>query len=172
MADEKNYPEATWLTVPEGCVRGYTVQMENGEPLQLAEVTLPKGFTDTAGNDLSYFRFTVRDYQVDPGKSRKSEKSHTIRIPQVSNKTGEEWNIKMYKETGHYEDPENKQGWVTDERLEYECTSKQLDAAVKARTQAYKESKTVAAKGQDAAARAAERNEGAVKKAPSQNIKL
>ena len=93
---------------------------KTGESIKMANVTLPKG-TNHDGMDLSYYQFTVKATQVDPG-GQKYESTHSIRFPE-RNSYGDPWTVDLRRDFGFHEP--KSQNWISNVS-EHRMTSKEL----------------------------------------------
>ena len=141
MAEKTNQDRnGVFITVParisakQESVRPFDIpgKGEDGQPLKLAEITLPKG-TEVGGQDVSYYKFTVTDKQLDPG-GQKYPSTHSILLPEQNNKTGADWNVKLQRDFGGYDSGNN---WVPDIK-EVECTTKELQTSMQEQYERYK----------------------------------
>lgn len=132
---------AVFVTIPakvsadQESVRSFWVQNDDPQrpQLKLAEITLPKG-TEINGQDASYYKLVVRDFQVDPG-GQKYPSTHSLQLLDHNRETGEQWNLTLKRDFGQYDADKN---WVPDEK-EIKCTSRDLQEAMKAQYENYKQ---------------------------------
>lgn len=123
----------TKIAANQESVRRYEVPGKDGEdPLKLAEVTLPMG-TEVNGKDVSFYKFSIRETQLNPG-GQKYPSTHSILQPEVNNKTGEAWNIKL-----NAPNTKNEAGEWVPKGEPVNCTTRELETAMKEQYESYKD---------------------------------
>lgn len=103
---------------------GVPVLSDDG--IALAEVTLPRG-TQVRGEDVSFYRFTIRKTQLDPGGQR-FLRTHSILLPRINQATGDEWQVTL---TRNWWRKDQSGTPVVERTRKVVCTSSELRQALR-----------------------------------------
>lgn len=106
-----------------------------GSMRKMAEITLPRG-TEHNGTDLSYYRFSITENQLDPG-GQKYESTHSILLPSENSKQ-DPWMVNLSRDFGHWlESKDGKRQWIED-RKTYALSSVELREVCRSQYEHYK----------------------------------
>jgi hypothetical protein len=135
VATEKR--AAVFVTVPSrigkdrSSLREWSLTTEGGKTRDMVDCTLPHG-TTLNGEDLSFYKFTVPAFCVDPG-GQKYANTHSI-VFSPDKETGEFYNVTLSRDFGAH----NQNGeWLKDVK-KVEVSPAELSAALKAQYVEYK----------------------------------
>lgn len=137
--ENSNERHGVFITIPakisatQESVRRFEVPgKDGGDPVRLAEITLPYG-TQVNGEDVSYYKTVVSANQLDPAGQRYPT-THSVLLPETNLKTGEDWQVKLTRDFGGRDDSGT---WVPDidEKI---ITPKEFQVAMKEQYESYK----------------------------------